>query len=81
MRDLARNLQQLRKERGYDTTDIISSAYISGLEEEEILGLYSMEEELKYLVRVNKMIITKESVKDIKYKMIDLEGRKLHLSI
>jgi hypothetical protein len=40
-----------------------------------------MEEELKYLVRVNKMIITKESVKDIKYKMIDLEGRKLHLSI
>ena len=81
MRDLARNLQQLRKERGYNTTDIISSAYIAGLEEEEILGLYSMEEELKYLVRVNKMIITKESVKDIKYKMIDLEGRKLHLSI
>ena len=80
MRDLARNLQQLRKERGYNTTDIISSASLE-LEEEEILGLYSMEEELKYLVRVNKMIITKESVKDIKYKMIDLEGRKLHLSI
>jgi isoleucyl-tRNA synthetase len=81
MRDLARNLQQLRKERGYNTTDIISSAYIAGLEEEEILGLYSMEEELKYLVRVNKIVITKECVKDIKYKMIDLEGRRLHLSI
>src|SRR5919106_2694409 len=81
MRDLARNLQQLRKERGYNTTDIISSAYIAGLEEEEILGLYSMEEELKYLVRVNKIVITIECVKDIKYKMIDLEGRRLHLSI
>ena len=37
MRDLARNLQQLRKERGYNTTDIIPSANIAGLEEEEIL--------------------------------------------
>jgi isoleucyl-tRNA synthetase len=81
MRDLARNLQQLRKERGYNTTDIVSSAYIAGLEEEEILRLQSMEEELKYLVRASKIVVTKESVKDIKYKMIELEGRKLHISI
>jgi isoleucyl-tRNA synthetase len=81
MRDLARNLQQVRKERGYNTTDIISSAYIAGLGEEEILQLQSMEEELKYLVRASKIIITKERVKDVIYKMIELEGRELHLSI
>jgi isoleucyl-tRNA synthetase len=81
MRDLARNLQQLRKERGYNTTDIIPSANIAGLEEEEILRLQSMEEELKYLVRVTKIVFTKERFIDVKYKMIELEGRKLHISI
>jgi isoleucyl-tRNA synthetase len=81
MRDLARNLQQVRKERGYNTTDIIASSYIAGLGEEEILQLQSMEEELKYLVRANNVVITKERVKDITYKMIQLEGRELHLSI
>jgi isoleucyl-tRNA synthetase len=81
MRDLARNLQQLRKERGYNTTDIIPSANIAGLEEEEILPLQSMEEELKYLVRVTKIVFTKERFIDVKYKMIELEGRKLHISI
>jgi isoleucyl-tRNA synthetase len=81
MRDLARNLQQLRKERGYNTTDIIPSANIAGLEEEEILRLQSMEEELKYLVRVTKIVFTKEHFIDVKYKMIELEGRKLHISI
>jgi isoleucyl-tRNA synthetase len=81
MRDLARNLQQLRKERGYNTTDIIPSANIAGLEEEEILRLQSMEEELKYLVRVTKIVFTKERFIDVKYKMIELEGRKLHMSI
>ena len=40
-----------------------------------------MEEELKYLVRANKIVITKERVKDTIYKMIELEGRELHLSI
>jgi isoleucyl-tRNA synthetase len=81
MRDLARNLQQLRKERGYNTTDIIPSANIAGLEEEEILRLQSMEEELKYLVRVTKIVFTKERFIDVEYKMIELEGRKLHISI
>jgi isoleucyl-tRNA synthetase len=81
MRDLARNLQQVRKERGYNTTDIVSSAHIAGLEEEEILRLQSMEEELKYLVRANKIVISKDRAKNIKYKRIDLEGRELHLFI
>jgi isoleucyl-tRNA synthetase len=81
MRDLARNLQQLRKERGYNTTDILAKAYIAELEEEEVLGLSSLAEELKYLVRVNDLVITKLRVEGIDYKMIELEGRKLYVSI
>ena len=81
MRDLARNLQQLRKERGYNTTDVLAKAYIAELEEEEILGLSSLAEELKYLVRVNDLVISKLRVEGIEYKMIELEGRKLYLSI
>jgi isoleucyl-tRNA synthetase len=81
MRDLARNLQQLRKERGYNTTDVLAKAYIAELEEEEVLGLSSLAEELKYLVRVNDLVITKLRVEGIDYKMIELEGRKLYVSI
>jgi hypothetical protein len=36
---------------------------------------------LKYLVRVTKIVFTKERFIDVKYKMIELEGRKLHISI
>jgi isoleucyl-tRNA synthetase len=81
MRDLARNLQQLRKERGYNTTDILAKAYIAELEEEEVLRLSSLAEELKYLVRVNDLVISKLRVEGIDYKMIELEGRKLYVSI
>ena len=42
LRDLARNLQQLRKERGYNPTDVISTAFVANLVEEEISSLYSM---------------------------------------
>ncbi|MDQ3939317.1 MAG: isoleucine--tRNA ligase, partial [Thermoproteota archaeon] len=52
MRDIARNLQQLRKERGYNTTDIIPIAHIADLSEQEISDLLPLVEELKYLVRV-----------------------------
>lgn len=81
MRDLARNLQQLRKERGYNTTDVLATAYVAELEEEEIPGLSSLAEELKYLVRVNDLVLSKLRVEGINYKMIELEGRKLFISV
>ena len=36
LRDLARQLQQLRKERQYNPTDTLNTAYIAGLDAEEI---------------------------------------------
>jgi isoleucyl-tRNA synthetase len=81
MRDLARNLQQLRKERGYNTTDVLARAYIAELEEEEISGLSSLAEELKYLIRVRDLLLSKLPVEGINYKTIDYEGRKLFISV
>jgi isoleucyl-tRNA synthetase len=81
MRDLARNLQQLRKERGYNTTDVLATAYIAELEEEEISALSSLAEELKYLVRVNDLLLSRLPVEGINYKTIEYEGRNLFISL
>jgi isoleucyl-tRNA synthetase len=81
MRDLARNLQQLRKERGYNTTDVLATAYIAGLEEEEISALSSLAEELKFLVRVKDLLLSKLPVEGINYKTIEYEGRNLFISL
>jgi isoleucyl-tRNA synthetase len=81
MRDIARNLQQLRKERGYNTTDIIPIAHIAHLSEQEISDLLPLAEELKYLVRVNKIITSKSRIQGVDYKVIELDGRKLYISV
>ena len=81
MRDIARNLQQLRKERGYYTTDIIPIAHIADLSEQEISDLLPLAEELKYLVRVNKIITSKSRIQGVDYKVIELDGRKLYVSV
>jgi isoleucyl-tRNA synthetase len=81
LRDLARNLQQLRKECGYNPTDILSTAFVADLYDEEISFLSPLQNELKYLVRVKSIVLTKDAVEKINYKLIDLEGRKLKISI
>jgi isoleucyl-tRNA synthetase len=84
LRDLARNLQQLRKECGYNPTDTLSTAFVADLYDEEISFLSALNDELKYLVRVKSIVLTKDVVQEeakIPYKPIDLEGRKLKISI
>jgi isoleucyl-tRNA synthetase len=81
LRDLARNLQQLRKECGYNPTEIISSAFIANLEENEISVLSQLREELMYLVRVKSVIFSKEPISKTNSKIVDLEGRKLKICL
>jgi isoleucyl-tRNA synthetase len=83
LRDLARNLQQLRKECGYNPTDTLSTAFVADLYDEEISFLSPLKDELKYLVRVKSIVLTKDVIEEekINYKLIDLEGRKLKISI
>jgi isoleucyl-tRNA synthetase len=81
LRDLARNLQQLRKEQGRNPTDILPIAYVVNLDESEIVDLEKLKEELKYLVRVNEVIFSKEVLGGVNYKTIELDGRRLLISI
>ena len=81
LRDLARQLQQLRKERQYNPTDILDAAYITGLTGEEIARLSLMKDELTYLVRVNNVNLLEDAALNVNYKLIEIDGREFKISI
>jgi isoleucyl-tRNA synthetase len=81
LRDLARNLQQLRKEHGRNPTDILPIAHVANLDESEMEDLSQLKDELKFLVRVNEIVFSKEALDDVSYKAIELDGRQILISI
>ncbi|AFU57519.1 isoleucine--tRNA ligase [Candidatus Nitrososphaera gargensis Ga9.2] len=82
IRDLARQLQQLRKERQYNPTDILDAAYVAGLEAEEIAALSAMKDELTYLVRVKNVSLSKEPLDNkVNYKTVEIDGREFRISV
>jgi isoleucyl-tRNA synthetase len=81
MKDIARNIQQLRKERGFVPTEILSSAYISGLRSDDLLSLENLKSELAYYVRVKQIIISPDKLEDVDYKEIEIDGRKILISV
>jgi isoleucyl-tRNA synthetase len=81
LRDLARNLQQLRKEMGYRPTEILSTAHVANLSPDEVSSLSTMKEELLRLVRVKSIIFSELPINEIKYKQIDLDDRVLNISV
>ena len=81
LKDIARNLQQYRKEKGYIPTAILPYAYVSNLNEEELRISERLKKELAYLVRVRSVILTKDEVANAEYKNIEIEGRKILVSI
>jgi isoleucyl-tRNA synthetase len=81
LRDLARQLQQLRKERQYNPTDILRASYVAGLDDAEIASLSAMKDELAYLVRVKNVMLSKEPIDKFNYKSIEVDGREFKISI
>jgi len=81
LRDLARQLQQLRKERQYNPTEILNAAYVAGLDDEELATLSAMREQLTYLVRVKTAALTKEPLDNINYKSAEIDGREFKISV
>jgi isoleucyl-tRNA synthetase len=81
MKDIARNIQQLRKERGFVPTEILSSAYISKLEADDVASLENHKQEMSYYVRVKSVVITQDKLQDIDYKEIEIDGKKILISI
>ncbi|MFQ5920705.1 MAG: isoleucine--tRNA ligase [Nitrososphaerales archaeon] len=80
-RDLARRLQSLRKERGYNPTQILDSAYIAGLDDEAIELLQKMLDEMAFLVRVKKVQIMRESKGGVNWSEKEIDGKPIHLSV
>ena len=82
LRDLARQLQQLRKERQYNPTETLDTAYIMGLTEEEIASLSLMKEDLRYLVRVrNITLLGIDASINVSYKIVEIDGREFKISV
>ena len=81
LRDLARNLQQLRKERQYNPTDILAAAYVAGLDDEEAASLSTMKDEMTYLVRVKAVVLSKEPLDKVNYKAVEIDGREFNISV
>ena len=78
VKDLARRLQTLRKERGYKPTDILNVASILDLDDDSLGMLKEKEKELAFLVRVKQVSFT-ESCKE--YNDDDIDGKKIRISV
>jgi isoleucyl-tRNA synthetase len=78
VKDIARRLQTLRKERGYNPTDVLEVASILDLEAESLEMIKGMNEELAFLVRVKKVNF-EQSCNE--YKDDDIDGQKIRISV
>jgi len=78
VKDIARRLQTLRKERGYTPTDVLEVASILDLDEESLGMMKEKAKELSFLVRV-KQVNFEESCKE--YKDDDIDGQKIRISV
>jgi len=81
VKDLARNLQQLRKELGYSPTEILDTAYISNFSSEQISKFRNFEIDLQNLVRVNRIEFSEKIQGDKGYKKIEVDGKELSIYI
>ncbi len=78
VKDVARRLQTLRKERGYIPTDVLDIASILDLDEESLEMVKERADELAFLVRV-RQVNFEESCKE--YKDDDIDGQKIRISV
>jgi isoleucyl-tRNA synthetase len=78
IKDLARRLQTLRKERGYNPTDVLNKASILDLDSDSLEMIKEKKDELAFLVRV-KEVNFEESCKS--YKDDDIDGQKIRISV
>ena len=78
IKDIARRLQTLRKERGYNPTDILSKASILELDSESLDLIKGKTDEIAFLVRV-KEVDFEESCNE--YKNDDIDCLKIRISV
>ena len=79
IRDLARRLQALRKERGYNPTDVLDYASITGLDGAQASMLGERLEEIAFLVRVRKASL--EEIAGAEYAEGDVDGQPIRIAV
>ncbi|MDI1495858.1 MAG: isoleucine--tRNA ligase [Cenarchaeum symbiont of Oopsacas minuta] len=78
VKDLARRIQSLRKERGFSPTDVLDLVSITGLDDEQVHAISTKKKELGFLVRVRQIDFNDI---DAQYKDEDIDGQKIRLAI
>ena len=78
VKDVARRLQTLRKERGHNPTDLLKRACILGLDEESTDMLREKSDDLAFLVRVRQVCLEDACAE---YKDVDIDGQTIRISV
>jgi len=78
VRDIARRLQALRKECGYNPTDVLEAAYILDLDSESLEMVKQKQNDLAFLVRVKRVEF---SDRGKTYKDDDVDGQKIRIAV
>jgi isoleucyl-tRNA synthetase len=82
MRDLARRVQALRKDLGFMPTDVLESAHIAELDEENRTLLKPFLEEMAALVRTRKVYLhASKSEVETPWRESELDGKKIYINI
>ena len=80
VRDLARRLQALRKEKGFVPTALLRSASVAGLDEDDLELVRPMAKEMAYLVRVKEVVLSAEGPGK-GWSEAELDGRPIYLKV
>jgi isoleucyl-tRNA synthetase len=82
MRDLARRVQALRKEKGFLSTDVLDSAHIAELDAESMTLLEPYLEEMAGLIRTRKIYLHSSRTEvEADWCESELDGKKIYLNI
>jgi isoleucyl-tRNA synthetase len=81
VRDLARRLQALRKERGFVPTAMLQTASIAGLETDDLELLRPLVKEIAFLVRVKGVELSAEKEGSRNWSESDLDGKAIFLDV
>ncbi|MDP7982488.1 MAG: isoleucine--tRNA ligase [Conexivisphaera sp.] len=81
LRDLARRIQVLRKERGYRPTDVLEVARIAGLPRDSMAAIGERAEALARLVRVRRVELLEEPDDGGSWAEFELDGSKVFLEV
>jgi isoleucyl-tRNA synthetase len=81
VRDLARRLQALRKERGFIPTAMLQLASVAGLEDEDLDLVRPLAKQLAYLVRVTRVELASEKLGKRGWSEAELDGRPIYLKV